>query len=135
VQYIVEAQRLLAEEGIAARVVSMPCREWFDEQDDAYCDSVIPPDIKARVSVEAGVSAGWRDEVGDHGRILSINQYGASASGAKLFEEFGFTAENVVQAAKESIEDAESTLAPTHRAPAGPKGPVDLDGHPSGTIS
>jgi transketolase len=135
VQYAVEAQRLLAEEGIAARVVSMPCREWFDEQDDAYCDSVIPPDIKARVSVEAGVSAGWRDEVGDHGRILSINQYGASASGSKLFEEFGFTAANVVQAAKESIADAESTLAPTHRAPAGPKGPVDLDGHPSGTIS
>jgi transketolase len=135
VQYAVEAQRLLDEEGIAARVVSMPCREWFDEQDDTYCDSVIPPDIKARVSVEAGVSAGWRDEVGDHGRILSINQYGASASGGKLFEEFGFTAANVVQAAKESIADAESTLAPTHRAPAGPKGPVDLGGHPSGTIS
>jgi transketolase len=135
VQHIVEAQRLLAEEGIGARVVSMPCREWFDEQDDAYCDSVIPPDIKARVSVEAGVSAGWRDEVGDHGRVLSINQYGASASGAKLFEEFGFTAANVVKAAKESIADAESTLAPIHRAPAGPKGPVDLGAHPSGTIS
>jgi transketolase len=135
VQYAVEAQRLLAEEGIAARVVSIPCREWFDEQDDAYCDSVIPPDIKARVSVEAGVSAGWRDEVGDHGRILSINQYGASAAGGKLFEEFGFTAANVVKAAKESIADAESTLAPIHRAPAGPKGPVDLGAHPSGTIS
>jgi transketolase len=135
VQHAVEAQRLLAEEGIGARVVSMPCREWFDEQDDAYCDSVIPPDIKARVSVEAGVSAGWRDEVGDHGRILSINQYGASASGAKLFEEFGFTAANVVKAAKESIADAESTLAPIHRAPAGPKGPVDLGAHPSGMIS
>jgi transketolase len=135
VQYVVEAQRLLAEEGIGARVVSMPCREWFDEQDDAYCDSVIPPNIKARVSVEAGVSAGWRDEVGDHGRILSVNQYGASASGAKLFEEFGFTAANVVKAAKESIADAESTLAPIHRAPAGPRGPVDLGEHPSGTIS
>ena len=135
VQHAVEAQRLLAEEGIGARVVSMPCREWFDEQDDAYCDSVIPPNIKARVSVEAGVGAGWRDEVGDHGRILCINQYGASASGAKLFEEFGFTAANVVKAAKESIADADSALAPIHRAPAGPKGPVDLGEHPSGTIS
>jgi transketolase len=135
VQYAVEAQRLLAEEGIGARVVSMPCREWFDEQDDAYCDAVIPPNIKARVSVEAGVGTGWRDEVGDHGRILCINQYGASASGSKLFEEFGFTAANVVKAAKESIADADSALAPIHRAPAGPKGPVDLGEHPSGTIS
>ena len=70
----------------------MPCREWFDEQDQAYRDSVIPPDVKARVSVEAGVGAGWRDVVGDAGRIISINHYGASAAGAKLFEEFGFTA-------------------------------------------
>jgi transketolase len=135
VQYAVAAQEQLAAEGIAARVVSMPCREWFDEQDQAYRDAVVPPNIKARVSVEAGVSTGWRDEVGDHGRILSINQYGASAAGAKLFEEFGFTADKVVEAAKESIADAESTLSPTHPAPAGPKGPVDLDGHPSGTIS
>jgi len=135
VQYAVAAQEQLAAEGIGARVVSMPCREWFDEQDQAYRDSVIPPSIKARVSVEAGVSTGWRDEVGDHGRILSINQYGASAAGAKLFEEFGFTADKVVEAAKESIADAESTLSPTHPAPAGPKGPVDLDGHPTGTIS
>ena len=135
VQHIVEAEKLLAAEGIAARVVSMPCREWFDEQDDAYCDSVIPPDIKARVSIEAGVGTGWRDEVGDHGRIICIQQYGASASGAKLFEEFGFTPATVVAAARESIADAESTLAPTHRAPAGPKGPVDLGEHPSGMIS
>ena len=135
VQHTVEAQRLLAAEGIAARVVSMPCREWFDEQDDDYCDSVIPPDIKARVSIEAGVGTGWRDEVGDHGRIICIHQYGASASGAKLFEEFGFTPETVVKAAKESIADAESTLAPIHRAPSGPKGPVDLGEHPSGMIS
>jgi transketolase len=116
-------------------VVSMPCREWFDEQDDAYCDSVIPPDIKARVSIEAGVGTGWRDEVGDHGRIICIHQFGASAAGAKLMEEFGFTPATVVKAAKESIADAESTLAPTHRAPAGPKGPVDLGEHPSGIIS
>ncbi len=135
VQYCVEAQQRLAEEGIGARVVSMPCREWFDEQDDAYCDSVIPPEIKARVSVEAGTGTGWRDEVGDHGRIICIDQYGASAAGAKLFEEFGFTADNVVKAAKESIADAESTLAPIHRAPAGPRGPVDIGSHPSGSFS
>ena len=92
VQYAVAAQEQLAADGIGARVVSMPCREWFDEQDQAYRDSVIPPDIMARVSVEAGVSAGWRDIVGDAGRIISISHYGASAAGAMLFEEFGFIA-------------------------------------------
>ena len=96
VQYVVEAQKLLAEEGIAARVVSMPCREWFDEQDQGYRDSVIPPEIRARVSIEAGVGIGWRDLVGDAGRIISINHYGASAAGGLLFKEFGFTPETVV---------------------------------------
>ena len=81
----------------------MPCREWFDEQDQDYRDSVIPPTVKARVSVEAGVSMGWRDLVGDAGRIISIEHYGASASGAMLFEEFGFSADTVVAAAKESL--------------------------------
>ena len=83
VQYAVTAAEQLATEGIAARVVSMPCREWFDEQDEEYRNSVIPPDLKARVSVEAGVSMGWRDLVGDAGRIISINHYGASASGSE----------------------------------------------------
>ena len=108
VQYAVEAQRLLADEGISARVVSMPCREWFDEQDQDYRDSVIPPAVKARVSVEAGVAGGWRDIVGDAGRIISIDHYGASASGAKLFEEFGFSAAMVVEAAKESLGAADA---------------------------
>ncbi len=135
VQLAVAAQEKLAEQGISARVVSMPCREWFDEQDQAYRDSVIPPEVKARVSVEAGVSLGWRDLVGDAGRIISINHYGASASGAKLFEEFGFTADTVVTAAQESLEAAKSNAAPTHVAAAGPKAPADLEEDPGVTIT
>jgi transketolase len=128
----------LAAEGIAARVVSMPCREWFDEQDQAYRDSVIPPDVKARVSVEAGSPLGWRDLVGDAGRIVSINHYGASAAGAKLFEEFGFTPDTVVEAARQSIEAVTTPGepdAPTHAAASGPQGPADLKTDPGATIS
>ncbi|GAA1433852.1 transketolase [Microlunatus lacustris] len=121
VQYAVAAREALAAEGIAARVVSMPCREWFDEQDRSYRDSVIPPTVKARVSVEAGVSQGWRDIVGDAGRIVSINHYGASASGSTLFEEFGFSGDTVAAAARESLEAAKSDAAPTHAAASGPK--------------
>jgi transketolase len=135
VQLCVAAQEQLAAEGIAARVVSMPCREWFDEQDQAYRDSVIPPDVKARVSVEAGVSLGWRDIVGDAGRTVSIDHYGASASGAKLFEEFGFSPDTVAAAAKESLEAASSNAAPTHTAASGPQAPADLEGDPGATIS
>jgi len=108
--------------------VVRPARPGLPRQRD-------PPEVTARVSIEAGVAQGWYEVVGVAGRIISLEHYGASAAAAKLFEEFGFTAANVVQAAKESIADAESTLAPTHRAPAGPKGPVDIGGHPSGTIS
>ena len=84
----------------------MPCREWFDQQDQGYRDEVLPPSIKARVSVEAGVPMGWRDVVGDAGRIVSINHYGASADAATLFREFGFTPAAVVAAAQESIQAA-----------------------------
>jgi transketolase len=135
VQYAVEAQRVLAEEGISARVVSMPCREWFDEQDQDYRDSVIPPSVRARVSVEAGVAGGWRDLVGDAGRIISINHYGASASGSKLFEEFGFSGETVAAAARESLEAAKSDAAPVHSAASGPKAPADLESDPGVTTS
>jgi transketolase len=135
VQYVVEAQKLLADQGIAARVVSMPCREWFDEQDQGYRDSVIPPNIKARVSIEAGVGIGWRDLVGDAGRIISINHYGASAAGSLLFEEFGFTPETVVAAAQSSLDAATGTTAPTHPAASGPIGPADEEAHPGVTIS
>ncbi len=135
VQLAVEARKLLADEGVSARVVSMPCREWFDEQGQAYKDSIIPPDIKARVSVEAGISMGWRDLVGDAGRIISIEHYGASASGATLFEEFGFSAATVIAAAKESLAAAVATAAPTHAAAAGPQGPADVVSDPGVTIS
>jgi transketolase len=103
VQLAVKARGLLAEDGIAARVVSMPCREWFDQQDRAYRDTVLPPTIKARVSVEAAVGQGWRDIVGDAGRIVSLEHFGASADYERLFAEFDITAEAVAQAAQDSI--------------------------------
>ena len=103
VQLAVTARGQLAAEGIHARVVSMPCLEWFDEQTQAYRDQVIPPTVKARVSVEAGTRLGWREYVGDAGRMVSIDHYGASADAATLFREFGFTPEAVVTAAKDSI--------------------------------
>jgi transketolase len=106
-QHAVVAREQLAAEGINARVVSMPCRQWFDQQDQAYRDSVIPPDVTARVSIEAGVAQGWYEVVGVAGRIVSLEHYGASAAAATLFKEFGFTPEAVVAAAKESIAAAE----------------------------
>jgi len=99
----VAARDLLAADGIRARVVSMPCREWFDEQEQAYRDTVIPPIVKARVSVEAGVAQGWREIVGDHGRTVSIETYGASADFARIYQEYGITAEAVADAARDSL--------------------------------
>ncbi|MGA8852301.1 MAG: transketolase, partial [Aeromicrobium sp.] len=126
VQLAVAARETLAAEGIGARVVSMPCREWFEEQDPAYRDEVIPPTLRARVSVEAGVSLGWRDVVGDAGRIVGLDHYGASASFATLYEEFDITASAVVAAAKESIAAAGAApSAPFHARPAGSIGPAD----------
>jgi transketolase len=106
VQLAVEARATLAEQGVRARVVSMPCREWFDEQETSYRETVIPPTVKARVSVEAGIGQGWREIVGDHGRIVSIETYGASADYARIFTEYGITAEAVVAAAQDSIREA-----------------------------
>jgi transketolase len=103
VQLAVEARRLLAAEGVAARVVSMPSREWFDRQDAAYRESVLPAGVRARVSVEAGVAQGWREIVGDAGRTVSLEHYGASADYKVLYREFGITAEAVAAAARESI--------------------------------
>jgi transketolase len=103
VQVALAARTALQESGVATRVVSMPCREWFFDQDQAYRDEVFPPRIKARVSIEAAVGQGWRDIVGDNGRIVSLEHYGASADQATLYREFGLTAEAVTQAARESI--------------------------------
>jgi transketolase len=106
VQLAVRARALLAADGVRARVVSMPCREWFDAQETSYQETVIPPTVKARVSVEAGVAQGWREVVGDHGRIISIEHYGASADYARIYQEFGITAEAVAAAATDSIRSA-----------------------------
>ncbi len=102
-QLAVEARKILAEDDVGARVVSMPCREWFDAQEESYRETVIPPTVKARVSVEAGVAQGWREVVGDHGRIVSIEHYGASADYKRIFTEFGLTPTAVADAARDSI--------------------------------
>jgi transketolase len=107
VQLAVKARELLAEKDIDARVVSMPCREWFEAQHTSYIDMVLPPIVKARVSVEAGIAQGWREVVGSTGRIVSIEHYGASADYNTLFREYGFTPEAVALAAEESISDSE----------------------------
>jgi transketolase len=106
VQLAVTAREQLAADGIGARVVSMPCREWFAAQDQAYRDAILPPGVRARVSVEAAVAQGWREIVGDTGRTISLEHFGASADYARIFQEFGITAEAVAQAAKDSIEAA-----------------------------
>jgi transketolase len=107
-QLAVEARTQLAEAGISARVVSMPCREWFDAQDRSYRDSVILPNVKARVSVEAGIAQGWRDIVGDSGRIVSLEHFGGSADFTTLYREFGITAEAVAEAARDSLRAVEA---------------------------
>lgn len=115
VQIALDARKLLADEGLAVRVVSMPCREWFAEQPSSYQDEVLPPDVRARVSVEAAVGQGWREVVGDAGRIVSLEHYGASADYRRLYEEFGITAEAVAAAARGSIRDAVDVPRPGGR--------------------
>jgi transketolase len=99
----VAAREQLASEGIGVRVVSAPCMEWFAEQTQAYRDSVIPPAVLARVSVEAGISMSWDKLVGSNGRSVSIEHFGASADYKTLFREFGITSDAVVAAARESL--------------------------------
>jgi transketolase len=112
VQIALDARDELAENGVRARVVSMPCREWFAAQPLAYQDQVLPPSVRARVSVEAAVGQGWRDVVGDAGRIVSLEHFGASADYQRLYREFGITAEAVAAAAHDSIRDAKGTVRP-----------------------
>jgi transketolase len=103
VQIAMTARERLEAEGTPTRVVSMPCREWFEAQEDSYRQTVLPPDVKARVSVEAGVKMGWRDFVGDAGESVSLEHFGASAPYQILYEQFGLTAERVVAAAHASL--------------------------------
>jgi len=98
-----QAHALLETQGVSTRVVSAPCLEWFEEQPQTYRDQVLPPAVKARVSIEAGVKQGWREYVGDHGVSISLERFGASASASKLFAEFGFTPEKIVESVLRSL--------------------------------
>ena len=103
VELAVEARKILESEGFPTRVVSMPCVEWFHAQDPAYRQTVLPPSVRARVAVEAGIGLGWREFVGEEGQVVSLEHFGASAPYKTLFRQFGFTPERVVAAAKASL--------------------------------
>ncbi|GGK39025.1 transketolase [Nocardia camponoti] len=105
VQLALDARTVLEGEGIRARVVSMPCVEWFDAEDKAYRDSVIPPNVRARVSVEAGIAMPWHRFLGDAGEHVGIEHFGASAPYKVLFEKFNITTDAVVAAAKRSLDN------------------------------
>lgn len=99
----VDAAKKLEGEGKKVRVVSMPCWELFAEQDQSYIDSVLPPSVTARVSVEAGSTFGWEKWVGAKGKSIGIDEFGASAPGPLLYEKYGITVDAVVAAAKQSM--------------------------------
>jgi transketolase len=97
------ARDILQGEGIPTRVVSMPCVEWFTAQDASYQEEVLPPRIRARVCVKAGIAQPWHAFAGDFGERVSLEHFGASAAQARLYEEYGFTAERVAAAARSSL--------------------------------
>ena len=107
VQMAVAAREALEADGVGTRVVSMPCVEWFDDQDEAYREQVLPPVVKARVVIEAGIAQPWHRFAGDLGEIISIEHFGASADYQTLFREFGFTHEAVVAAAQRTLKRVE----------------------------
>jgi transketolase len=106
VSLALEARTTLQDSGTPTRVVSMPCWEWFEAQPASYRQEVLPPEIKARVSIEAGVAMGWRQWVGDAGESISIEHFGASAPGDVVYEQFGFTPDRVVAAAHAALQHA-----------------------------
>jgi len=97
-------QELLEEQGVPTRLVSMPCLEQFAEQDEGYRDSVLPPDVRARVAVEAASPFGWDRWVGDEGAVVAMTTFGESGPGKDVFKHFGFTPENVAETAKSVVE-------------------------------
>jgi len=107
------ARERLEAEGTPTRVVSMPCQEWFFAQEDSYRQSVLPPGLKARVSVEAGVAQGWREIVGESGEMVSLEHFGASAPYQVLYEQYGITPERVVAAAHSSLSKVGATSGST----------------------
>jgi transketolase len=120
VQIAVAARQALEADGVPTRVVSLPCWEWFAAQDRAYREQVLPPAVRARVSVEAGVPMGWREFVGDAGRIVGLDHFGASAACTVLYEQSGLTADAVVVAARKSLAAVEAPpAAPTGADSAG----------------
>ena len=106
VQLAVEAREVLEGDGTPTRVVSMPSVEWFEAQDEAYKQQVLPPSVRARVSVEAGIALGWRAYVGEVGESVSLEHFGASADYETLYQQFGLTADRVVAAARASLTKA-----------------------------
>ncbi|MBU6242999.1 MAG: transketolase [Acidobacteria bacterium] len=104
-----ESQKSLVQQGIATRVVSAPSLEWFSEQPRSYRDSVLPPKVRARVSIEAGIALGWRDLIGDCGETVALDHFGASASAGTLFKEFGFTPAAVVDAAHRALKNVKNS--------------------------
>ena len=103
VSLAIDVQSALASEGIAVRVVSAPCLEWFSEQDQSYKDQVLPPSIKLKVSIEVGIAQGWYQLIGDSGIAISLEHYGASADAKRLFKEFGFSVEAIVAKIKAAL--------------------------------
>jgi len=113
VQIALAAREVLEADGTPTRVVSMPCREWFEAQESAYQQEVLPPEVRTRVSVEAATTFGWRDFVGDDGESVGINHFGASAPYEILFEQFGLTTDRVVAAAHASLSKVGATKGST----------------------
>jgi transketolase len=122
VQIALDARHQLQAQGIPTRVVSMPCMEWFGAQEQAFRDEVLPPAVRARVSVEAAVASGWEKIVGDAGRSISVEHYGASADYQTIYREFGITPDAVASAALDSLHDAETGARPGGQPAAWPKG-------------
>jgi transketolase len=106
VHICVEAADLLEQDGIATRVVSAPCLDRFAEQDEDYRDGVLPPSVRARVSVEAASALGWSTWIGDHGEAVAMTTFGSSAPQPDLYEHFGFTPEKVAERARGVVERA-----------------------------
>ena len=112
-QLAMVAAGTLDADGIPTRVVSLPCWEQFDAQDQAYRDSVLPPDVRKRVSVEVGVSLGWERWVGDEGAIIGLDHFGASAPAGTIFEHFGFTADRVADVGRRVVREGLKGRIPT----------------------
>jgi transketolase len=125
-QLAVAAAEALEQEGIPARVVSLPCWEAFEQQPAAYRDEVLPPAVKRRLSIEAGASLGWERWTGDEGAIVAIDHFGASAPAGTIFEHLGFTTDRVTDVARRVVRDGLHGVIPT--LDAGHAGDAD---HPS----